>query len=96
MSLEWFPKHPTLDAYRVNGHYAPYALLARDVRFSDAELAAEMWLAVDERTRDAANIMSGRNFENPHAQRAFNRSIEIAKTIHRFGTYPHFDETTKE
>lgn len=43
--LTWFEKMTTIDAYRVNGHYAPYAVLARDVRFTDAELAAETWMA---------------------------------------------------
>lgn len=45
MTLTWFEKMPNTDAYRVNGHFAPYAVLARPVRFSDAELAAEYWAA---------------------------------------------------
>jgi len=45
MTLTWFEKLPNMDAYRVGGHFAPYAVLAKDVRFTDAELAAEYWAA---------------------------------------------------
>jgi hypothetical protein len=41
MTLELFPKHPETDAYRVGGAYQPYAVVAVDKRFSDAELMAE-------------------------------------------------------
>ena len=43
--LQIFEKHPTADAYRVGGFYSPYALVSTDKRFSDAELAAEYWVA---------------------------------------------------
>jgi len=45
MTLTWFEKLPSMDAYRVGGHFAPYAVLARDKRFTDSELAAEYWAA---------------------------------------------------
>ena len=38
-----YEKHPTADAYRVGGFYSPYALVSRDKRFTQAELAAEFW-----------------------------------------------------
>jgi len=41
--LQIFEKHPHMDAYRVGGFYSPYALVSRDKRFSEAELAAEWW-----------------------------------------------------
>ena len=36
-----YEKHPHADAYRVGGFYSPYALVSREKRFTDAELAAE-------------------------------------------------------
>jgi hypothetical protein len=44
--LQIFEKHPDADAYRVGGFYSPYALVAKEKRFTDAELAAEYWCAV--------------------------------------------------
>jgi hypothetical protein len=43
--LQIFEKHPDADAYRVGGFYSPYALVATEKRFTDAELAAEYWAA---------------------------------------------------
>jgi hypothetical protein len=40
-----YEKHPTLDAYRVGGAYVPYAIVAKDKRFTEAEIAAEYWAA---------------------------------------------------
>ena len=40
-----YEKHPTADAYRVGGFYSPYALVATEKRFTEAELAAEWWAA---------------------------------------------------
>jgi hypothetical protein len=64
-------------------------------RLTEPELAAEFWQACDERTRDAGNILSGQH-ENPYAQKAFQTSIDRAKTLHRFATRPHYDEATPE
>ena len=90
--LTIFVRHPTMDAYRFGGSFTPYAIIAKDKRFSDAELAAEMWHASDDRTGNAANIMSGDNYRNPHAQQAFQLSIDRAIVIHRFATLPNYDE----
>jgi hypothetical protein len=40
-SLRIYPKHPHTDAYKIGGAYEPYAIVATNKRFSDAELAAE-------------------------------------------------------
>lgn len=60
-------------------------------RLTDAELAAEVWCGVEERTRHAGNILGGQH-DNPYAQKAFNTAIERAITLHRFATLPHYDE----
>lgn len=93
--LTYHPRHAEMpNIVRYKGQWMPEALATGmvDKRFTDAELAAELWLAVDNRTRDAANIMTGNNHANPHALKAFNRSIDIAKTAYRFALAPHFDE----
>lgn len=41
--LQIFEKHPEADAYRVGHAFTPYAILATEKRFTDAELAAEYW-----------------------------------------------------
>jgi hypothetical protein len=40
-------KHPAADAYALNGGtvYTPYAYLAREKRFTTAELFAQYWFA---------------------------------------------------
>jgi len=44
--LQIFEKHPEADAYRVGHAFTPYAILATEKRFTDAELAAEYWMSV--------------------------------------------------
>jgi len=73
-----YEKHPTADAYRVGGFYSPYALVGRDKRFSDAELAAEYWYATGcYVTRSSVGSAA--------------RALYEANVIHRFATLPHFD-----
>lgn len=38
-----FEKHPHADAYKVGGSFTPYAIVARDKRFTTAELLAQYW-----------------------------------------------------
>lgn len=90
MTLTWFEKLPNTDAYRVGGHFAPYAVLTRPVRFSDAELAAEVlgaeltcWVR---RTR--CDNYRGEAILWDHYQKA----VDQAWALTRFATYPHFDE----
>lgn len=68
-----------VDGYAANKH------------LTDAELAAEVWHACDDRSINASNILNGQ-YDNPHAQRAFQRAIDQANTLHRFATLPHYDE----
>lgn len=84
--LTWFEKMTTVDAYRVNGHFAPYAVLARDVRFSDAELAAEYHANEVEAWRMIARHPDHYNIDQ--AEEIEDRE----RTLHRFATHPHFDE----
>ena len=45
MPLQIFEKHPEADAYRVGHAFTPYAYLATEKRFTEAELAAAYWQA---------------------------------------------------
>ena len=78
MTLELFPKHPDMDAYRVGGAYQPYAVVAVDKRFSDAELVAEYWAAHGEGNA----LMTG----NPRLM------FSKRRTLKRFAQLPHYDE----
>jgi hypothetical protein len=78
-----YEKHTTADAYRFGPSYTPYAIVAVDKRFSDAELAAEAHSA----DADCA-----------HAWVEGDWGFEMQdqyETILRFATHPHFDEDTK-
>jgi len=80
MTLELFPKHPDMDAYRVGGAYQPYAVVAVDKRFTDAELAAEYYRA-------------GSGFDEINYDREYKPDMEpIRSILHRFATLPHYDE----
>ena len=74
-----YEKHPTADAYRVGGFYSPYALVSRDERFSEAELAAEFWASHGE----ANAAMTG------------NRRLLFSRraTLARFARLPHASES---
>ena len=76
-----YEKHPTADAYRVGGFYSPYALVATEKRFSEAELAAEFWAAnADVQLLQGTHRRNGKMLAARHAI-----------TFHRFATLPHFD-----
>jgi hypothetical protein len=77
-ALRVFEKHPDADVYRVGGSMTPYAIVAVEKRFTDAELAAEYWAAHGE----ANAAMTG----NPRL--LFSKR----QTIRRFATLPHHDE----
>ncbi|BCW47923.1 hypothetical protein [Arthrobacter sp. StoSoilB13] len=89
MNLTWFEKLPDMDAYRVNGQYAPYALNARDVRFTDAELMAE-YHKLDCRLyqRQYNEVCSG----DDYTEESWERHAHMQNTIYRFAEAPHFDE----
>jgi len=81
MTLAWFEKLPNTDAYRIGGHFAPYAVLTRPVRFSDAELAAEMWMQY-----------AGLFYFIKEGKPQTKGKRERQATINRFAAYAHFDE----
>jgi len=77
--LQIFEKHPAADAYRVGGFYSPYALVSTDKRFTDAELAADVWSTRSEELelrRDGYDACS---------------TVEQGEVLYRFATLPHFD-----
>lgn len=83
-----YEKHPTADAYRVGGFYSPYALVSRDKRFTDAELAAEYFAAESNFNRQRFNEMSAGDFWDDAEWKRICRPMNIFR---RFATLPHFD-----
>jgi hypothetical protein len=85
LELTIFEKHPRTEGaggpvYRVGGSFTPYAIVATEKRFTDAELAAEYWSAAEEATSRYFRAMDA-----DEAQR-------IEGAILRFATLPHYDE----
>ncbi|MFB8368565.1 hypothetical protein ACFC25_04285 [Pseudarthrobacter sp. NPDC055928] len=90
MTLELFPKHPDMDAYRVGGAYQPYAVVAVDKRFSDAELCAEY-----QNSRLISYVRQKRTHNYPGDMVLFDhyeRGLEQEWLLERFATLPHYDE----
>jgi len=79
--LQIFEKHPTADAYRVGHAFTPYAILATEKRFTEAELAAEWWAAGWDYD------MYQPSLNDRHSKRL----LHFAATVHRFAALPHFD-----
>jgi hypothetical protein len=78
-ALVIYEKHPDADAYRIRGAFEPYAVVATEKRFTDAELCAEYWAA----RNDLAIYAIG--------PADVTRPREQAVTLHRFASLPHFD-----
>lgn len=74
-----YEKHPTLDAYRYGPSYTPYAIVAVEKRFSDGELAAEVWHSIV-------------RFNTLLPSREAAEEARRNGVIERFATLPHFDE----
>lgn len=90
--LQVFEKHPTADAYRVGGAFTPYAVAARDKRFTDAELAAEY-----QNSRLVSYVRHRRVENYPGDMTLFDhyeRGLEQEWWLERFATLPHYDEET--
>ena len=85
--MQIFEKHPHMDAYRVGGFYSPYALVATEKRFTEAELAAE-WHAND----SAAWRMFARRPEFYDLDFA-EKLEERDSTLRRFARLPHAHES---
>lgn len=84
-----FEKHPTADAYRIGGAFTPYAVVAKDKRFTDAELAAEYWRARARLERLAFDELSS---GDEYGDEAWTLIAHPANTFLRFATLPHYDE----
>ena len=83
-----YEKHPTADAYRVGGFYSPYALVATDKRFTQAELAAEFYKAVsDFQSADSMDQI----FEDAETKASLDRARDWMFWVERFNLLPHFD-----
>ena len=84
-----YEKHPTADAYRVGGFYSPYALVATEKRFSDAELAAEWWR--QKSFFDTAHRRTENYMNQSHLIDSREREYDRLCVIERFATLPRFD-----
>ena len=77
--LTVFPRHPSApDTYYINGAWAPAAITAVEKRFTDAELAAEVWIQYADLfhfRKDGKAITRGKR--------------ERRDTINRFAELPH-------
>lgn len=97
--LQVFEKHPAADAYRIGGAFTPYAIVAKDKRFTDAELAAEVFSAI---FHEAECEVRGRKIErqvpgHPAIDHYVTQNHEFGRQagiIARFATLPHYDEET--
>jgi len=87
MTLQIFPKHPDADAYYVNGSYVPYAVVGRDKRFSDAELAA-IYYMTHSVVMQFLGYMDKPGSDTDLRARDAQRRLEI---IERFASTPHHD-----
>ena len=92
MSLGLLRKHPHMDAYYVGGSYQPYAVIGRDKRFTDGELAAEYWLTSSHRER----MFGYQDGVGSATRKQADRDAERMKVIHQFATKPHASETNYE
>jgi hypothetical protein len=87
-----YEKHPTADAYRVGRAYVPYAIVAVDKRFTEAELAATYWFEYSLYVSECANILHCQERHMPAAVDSFKDAERKCKILHRFATLPSYDE----
>lgn len=77
MTLQVFPRHPRIPfVYRVRGSWQPLAVVAKEKRFTDAELCAEYWAHC---------------FDHLDLYGAAGNHPET-RVLERFATLPHWDE----
>lgn len=88
--LQVYEKHPAADAYRVGAGFTGYAILAVEKRFSDAELAAEVW-HFDHEDFDRTKRMDPDECSDEEWQEYIDRRNEAEAALKRFATLPHFD-----
>ena len=78
-ALTVFPRHPEApDTYYINGAWAPACITATDKRFTEAELAAEIWHSIVR--------FHGQNAGPEAAEEARRNMI-----FEHFANRPHFD-----
>lgn len=91
--LTIFEKHPSADAYRIGDAYEPYAVIATDKRFTDAELMSEFHSARADYSEASKHISLtywtplGCDEDATH-ETALKRSVYM---LH-FAMRPHYDE----
>lgn len=83
-----YERHPTSDAYRVGGSFTPYAIIATDKRFTDAELAATYYMT-HSTVMQFLGYMGERGSATDLRARDAERRLAI---IERFAARPHYDE----
>ena len=90
MTLRIYDKHPHADAYALNGGtvYTPYAIVAVEKRFTDAELAAEYWLSSSRKER----MLGYGDAIGSATQEQAHKEWDRMEVIARFASLPHFDE----
>ena len=91
--LRIYPKHPAADAYKVGGAYEPYAVVATDKRFTDAELCAEFHAARADYA-EAIRHPSGTYWTPLDVQEDNTAAMATkrATTFLHFALRPHYDD----
>jgi len=94
LKLAIYEKHPAAPSpvYRVGGSFTPYAIVAKDKRFTDAELAAEFQFS-----RLSSRVRFARTQNYPTDMTLFDhyeKGLYEEWTLERFATLPHYDEET--
>ena len=86
--LRIFEKHPSVDAYRFGPSFTPYAVVAKDKRFTEAELAAEYYRSG---FLHENSLAENDGYDGMPETREHRRQSLI---FHRFATLPHYDKDT--
>lgn len=88
LELTIYERHRDMDAYKFGASYTPYAIVAVDKRFTDAELAA-IYFMTHSTVMQFLGYMGKRGSATDLRARDAERRLAI---IERFATQPHFDE----
>lgn len=90
--LTIFPRHPSApDTYYIDGAWAPAAITAVDKRFTDAELAAEVWYFDFEDFDRDLRADPDECSEDEWAE-YIKRRNEAEAALNRAARLPHHDE----
>lgn len=95
LELTIYERHPGdgQPVYRVGGSFTPYAIVGKDKRFTDAELAAEY------QNSRLVSYVRHRRVENCPGDKVlfdhYDRALEQEWFLERFATFPHHDEATE-